>query len=336
MRARIESVKFVRSSNGIFGKGSIKLAVEAALECLKEVDMPASDVDLLINTGIYRDKNIGEPAIAALIQQGIKANPGVREDGGQGTFSFDLANGGCGLITAMNLVHNYMDAKDLDVGLVVTSDVDPAPGVTEGYNFVPAGAAILLEAEDEPIGFTNFMTRTFPKYEDMFESRVLFKGSKAGKGRNVLHLSERKAYMARCVDCAEKAVTEFMDQSPIDPKMLDLIITSQSPIGFPKKFRVRMGLRRSRVIDVSEEYGALHTAGPAAALDRVMEDGRFGRAENILFVTVGAGITVSMALYKKEKEEQIDQEGLAVEEGDEDELKDMLEEDEGDLDGSEG
>src|SRR5512137_727990 len=89
MSARIEAVKFVRSNNGLFGKGSIKLAVDAALGCLKEVDMPASDVDLLINTGIYRDDNIGEPAIAALIQQGIRANPGVREDGGPGTFSFD-------------------------------------------------------------------------------------------------------------------------------------------------------------------------------------------------------------------------------------------------------
>jgi 3-oxoacyl-[acyl-carrier-protein] synthase III len=336
MSARIEAVKFVRSNNGLFGKGSIKLAVEAALACLKEVDMPASDVDLLINTGIYRDNNLGEPAIASLIQQGIKANPGVREDGGPGTFSFDLANGGCGLISAMQLVHSYMEAKDLDVGLVVTSDVDPAPGTSERYNFVPAGAAILLEAEDEPVGFTNFLTKTFPKYEDMFESRVVFKDHKHSKGRNVLQLTERKAYMARCVDCADKTVTEFMEQNHMDPKMLDLIIPSQSPVGFPKKFRVRMGLRRSRVIDVSEEYGALHTAGPAAALAQVVEDGRFARAENVLFVTVGAGITVSLALYCKEKEEALDKEGLPVEEGDEAELKGMLEEDEGDMDGSEG
>ncbi len=336
MSARIEAVKFVRSSNGLFGKGSVRLAVEAALGCLKEVDIPPCDVDLLINTGIYRDDNIGEPAIASLIQQGIKANPGVRQDGGPGTFSFDLSNGGCGLITAMNLVHNFMEAKDLDVGLVVTSDVDPAPGTTEGFNFVPSGAAILLEAEDEPIGFSSFLSRTYPKYEDMFESRVVFKGTHAGKGRNILHLSERKAYMARCVDCAEKTVSEFMEQNHLDPKMLDLIIPSQSPVGFPKKFRVRMGLRRSRVIDVSEEYGALHTAGPAAALARVIEDGRFARSENILFVTVGAGITVSLALYRKEKEEVIDQEGLAVKEGEEEELKGMLEEDEGDVDGSEG
>jgi 3-oxoacyl-[acyl-carrier-protein] synthase-3 len=336
MSARIEAVKFVRSNNGLFGKGSIKLAVEAALGCLKEVDLPPSDVDLLINTGIYRDDNIGEPAIAALIQQGIKANPGVRQDGGPGTFSFDLANGGCGLITAINLVNNYMAAKDLDVGLVVTSDVDPAPGMTEGYNFVPAGAAILLEAEDEPIGFTSFLTKTYSKYEEMFESRVVFKGRKPGKGRNILQLTERKAYMARCVDCTEKTVLEFMDQNHLDPKQLDLIIPSQSPIGFPKKFRARMGLRRSRVIDVSEEYGALHTAGPAAALARVIEDGRFAKAENVLFVTVGAGITVSLALYHKEKEEALDKEGLAAEEGDEAELKGMLEEDEGDTDGSEG
>jgi 3-oxoacyl-[acyl-carrier-protein] synthase-3 len=336
MGARIESVDFVRSGSGLLRKGSIKLAVQAALGCLKKADMPPNEVDLLINTGIYRDENIGEPAIASLIQQGIKANPGVKEDG-QGTFSFDLANGGCGLVTAMNIVHNLMESEDIDVGLVVTSDADPVPGTSEGYEFVPAGAAVLLEPSDTEEGFVGFKSETYPKYEDMFESRVVFIGDKERpKGRNILRISERKAYMARCVDCAQKSVEAFIEKAGLDLKALDLIITSQTPVGFPRKFRVRMGLRKSRVVDISEEYGPLHTAGPAAALDAAIEDGRFARAERVLFVTVGAGITVSLALYHKEREEEVDQEGLAVEEGEEDELVGMLEEDEEDEDGSEG
>ena len=35
----------------------------------------AHDVDLLINAGIYRDRNLGEPAFAAMIQEDIGANP---------------------------------------------------------------------------------------------------------------------------------------------------------------------------------------------------------------------------------------------------------------------
>jgi len=332
MGARIESVHFVRSSSGLLGKGSIKLATMAALGCLKKAEMSPEEVDVLINTGIYRDDNIGEPAIACLIQQGIKANPGVNEDG-HATFSFDLSNGGCGLISAMNVVHNLMESKDINVGLVVTSDADP--GQSEGYRFPPAGAAVLLEPGSPEDGFTGFRTETFPKYEDMFEGRVVFVGDKERhKGRNVLRVTEHKAYMARCVDCAQRSVESFMGQLGIDIKALDLVIPSQAPVGFPRKFRVRMGLRSSRVVDVSEEYGELHTAGPAAALAKAIEDGRFAKAERVLFVTVGAGITVSLAMYQKERDAEVEQEGLAVEEGEEDELVGMLEEDE--EDGSEG
>ena len=32
-------------------------------------------MDLLINAGIYRDRNLGEPALAAMIQQDIGAHP---------------------------------------------------------------------------------------------------------------------------------------------------------------------------------------------------------------------------------------------------------------------
>jgi len=326
MGARIESVHFVRSGTGLLRKGSIKLATLAALGCLKKAEMAPCEVDLLINTGIYRDENIGEPAIASLFQQGIKANPGVNDDG-HATFSFDLANGGCGILNAINIVHNLMESDAINVGLVVASDADPGP--SEGYGYAPAGAAVLLEPGSNEEGFIAFRTDTYPKYENMFESRVVFMGDKGrSKGRNIMRIMEKKAYMARCVDCAQRSVEDFVEKMGLDLKTIDLVIPSQSPIGFPKKFRVRMGLRRSRVIDVSEEHGELHTAGPAAALAQTIDDGQFARAERVLFVTVGAGITVSLALYHKEREVEINREGLAVEEGEEDELVGMLEEDE--------
>ena len=62
-----------------------------------------ADVDMLINAGIYREDNMGEPALAALIQEDIGANRGQPPIGGHGTFSFDLMNGTCGVISAIQL-----------------------------------------------------------------------------------------------------------------------------------------------------------------------------------------------------------------------------------------
>ena len=54
---------------------ALHLAVAAAKTCLQRAGREPDDVDLLINTGIYRDKNLAEPALAALIQEDIGANP---------------------------------------------------------------------------------------------------------------------------------------------------------------------------------------------------------------------------------------------------------------------
>src|SRR6516164_8287214 len=78
---------------------ALRLAVTAARDCLNETGRTPHDIDLLINAGIYRDRNLGEPALAAMIQQDIGANPEDPHAGAHGTFSFDIANGVCGTLT---------------------------------------------------------------------------------------------------------------------------------------------------------------------------------------------------------------------------------------------
>jgi predicted NBD/HSP70 family sugar kinase len=48
---------------------------------------------------------------------------------------------------------------------------------------------------------------------------------------------------------------------------------------------------------VPAELAAAHTAGPLAALESALETGLFQSARNTLFVTVGSGIGVGLALY---------------------------------------
>ena len=55
-------------------QSSIGMAVFAVQNCLKKVGMHVQDVDVLINIGVFRDKNIVEPAMAPLIQQQLGMN----------------------------------------------------------------------------------------------------------------------------------------------------------------------------------------------------------------------------------------------------------------------
>ena len=58
------------------------------------------EVGVLINSGVYRDSNTVEPAIGALIQQGIGLGLTYQRSDPK-CFSFDLMNGACGMLNAV-------------------------------------------------------------------------------------------------------------------------------------------------------------------------------------------------------------------------------------------
>ncbi|HON24252.1 MAG TPA: 3-oxoacyl-[acyl-carrier-protein] synthase III C-terminal domain-containing protein, partial [Syntrophales bacterium] len=80
-------------------------------------------------------------------------------------------------------------------------------------------------------------------------------------------------------------------------KDIDLIIPSQSPRGFLKELRKKKGLE-DKLVDVTDKMANVHTAGIGFALERVRSNGRFAAAKNCVFLTVGAGLTASVALYR--------------------------------------
>src|SRR3974390_2776330 len=102
MGARIEAVSAL-TSRGLRKPSARRLADAAARTCLAHAEKEPGDIGMLINAGIYREDNMGEPALAALVQEDIGASPGQPPIGGNGTFSFDLLNGTCGVISAIQI-----------------------------------------------------------------------------------------------------------------------------------------------------------------------------------------------------------------------------------------
>ncbi|HUO71638.1 MAG TPA: hypothetical protein VMU39_12760 [Solirubrobacteraceae bacterium] len=135
-------------------QSAVELADTAARACLERAERTPDDVQLLINAGVYLDRNISEPAIAALIQEDIGANPEIQPGAGQGTFSFDVRNGACGLLTGMYLVDGLLASGTVQCGIVVAGDVDPEPGVSEGYAFPAAAGAVVLSSHDDRPGLS--------------------------------------------------------------------------------------------------------------------------------------------------------------------------------------
>jgi 3-oxoacyl-[acyl-carrier-protein] synthase-3 len=285
------------------------LADAAARHCLELAGRTPRDVDMLINVGIYREDSMGEPALAALIQEDIGASLRNPPTGAPGTFSFDLLNGACGVITAVQIESALLESGVIQLGAVVSSDVHPD---LESPAFLrPAGGAILLRRDDGAAGFTDFGTETFPEYEDMFSSGLVWRERpgrrgprrpgrpRRSAGRNQMVVTVKPGYHARMADCAEEATRRFLRRLGLGIHDIDLLVPAPSAPGFVDSLRARLGIPGDRVAFTPEDLEGAHTTGPIAALQAAIRSGRLAEAENTLLLAAGAGITIALALYRQ-------------------------------------
>jgi 3-oxoacyl-[acyl-carrier-protein] synthase-3 len=275
----------------------LRLADAAARSCLERAGRRADELDLLINAGVYQDNTISEPAIASLVQEDIGANP-ERIGAGQGTFSFDVRNGACGLLTGIHLVDGMLASQTVELGMVVAGDTDPEPGVSQGFGFPAIGGAVLLSADDSRTGFTAFRFDTFPEHGELFQAYVDWH-DRAGRGvtnhgRNVLTVEIAESYAVRALECAESTVHELAAANALDLDEVDLLVATASVPGFGAALAERLGVSAERVASPSDRLAGAHTAAPAVALESApIQPGR-----TALLVSAGAGITVAAALYR--------------------------------------
>src|SRR4051812_38621968 len=151
---------------------ALQLAVSAASSCLQEARRDADDLDLLVNAGIYRDKNLGEPALAALIQEDIGANPEDPHGNAHGTFSFDISNGTCGILTALQIVDGFLKSHMISCALITASDADPGHGMSDHFPFSPVGAALLCNWTDDDYGLGAVSLVSDPDEGENFRATV--------------------------------------------------------------------------------------------------------------------------------------------------------------------
>jgi len=281
--------------------GARRLADIAARHCLDDAGRSAGEVDMLVNAGVYRERGLGEPALAALIQEDVDLNAQPR-DNAHGTFSFDIDNGACGFLTAVDLLRGFLLANAIDLGMAVASDSPPGPLHTRGFPYAEAGGAALLARDDTAEGFVDLRFVTFPEYAGLLEGvwewrprRRIRPGGAPGSNR--LAVLERPAFRDRAVDCAYDVTHAFLDASGVSPRDVDLLVAAPEP-RFADPLATRLGIDENRVLHLGEQLGRAHTAAPVAAIDVARRQGRWQDAHTVLVVAAGSGITVATALYR--------------------------------------
>lgn len=275
-----------------------ELAERAARQCLDEAGVRPDEVDLLINAGIYRENHLGEPALAAIIQHDLGLNAELQPHAGRhGTFSFDILNGACGALTALQLADTLMRAGTIRCALIVAEDT--RPDRDSEFPFTPAGAAVLLGWSDPVPGLVGHRMDTIPDSRDAFTSTLQWRPVPhlpgRPSGRNTLTIERDETFEALAGRAAAAALEDYLVAASVTLGSADCLVVSG--LSDPEVLR-GPAVGECSVVGVPDELGAVHTAGPLAALHAAGAAGHLGRARNVVLVAVAAGLTVGITHYR--------------------------------------
>jgi 3-oxoacyl-[acyl-carrier-protein] synthase-3 len=290
----------VAEGHGRRGRSAHRLADAAARLALERAGLAAPELDLLVNAGLYHDRVMGEPALAALIQEDIGANPEDPHLGGHGTFSFDVADGACGMLTALQIADGFLRAGTIRHALVVASDADPGHGIAPGFPFAPAGAALVCSWRDGPGGIAGFHFAD-PAPEPASDGDAFGGGLRAtiafDDRRNRLVVEEEPDFDARAARWAARAASDLLDELGQRADDVDLVIANPLTDAFLTSLATELGVAGERVSRASSPR--VHTAGLGFALDAAGNGpGPVLAGRTALLVSAGSGPTVGAALLR--------------------------------------
>ena len=258
--------------------GALEAVDAAARSCLERADRTAGELDLLINAGVYHDRILSEPAFASLIQEDIGANPRQPPGAGHGTFSFDVSNGACGLLTGIHLVDGMLASGTAKLGMVVASDMDPEPGVSRGVRLSRGRRRGPVERGRLPRGLHGFPLRHVPRVRGAVPELRGLAGrcrARAGTrhGRNILTVEIAESYAARALECAESTARELAAAQALDLGEVDLLVATASVPGFADALAGRLGVPAERVASPPDGLAARAHGRAAVALESVATRG---------------------------------------------------------------
>lgn len=276
-----------------------KLADEAATLALDRAGLQAGDIDLLLNAGLYHDRNLGEPALAALIQEDIGANPEDPHGAGHGTFSFDVANGSCGMLTGLQVADGFLRARTIRHALVVASDADPGRRLARNFRFAPTGAAIVCgwRAGDEGMQGFRFAYRPGSegdgdRRDDGLRATVAFES-----GRNRLTIDEPPGFAAAAGAWASEVAAKLLADHGLTASDVDLVVANPLAPDFLDALAAGLGVAPGRLVAPSNGQRA-HTAALGVALEPVIGR-RDHEGKTTLLVSAGAGPVAGAALLRR-------------------------------------
>lgn len=295
MRAKIKAIG-TSVSPGVMS--SIEHGVIAGKNCIEKAGIKLDEVSYIFNVGVYRDSNMVEPSMAALIQKGIGINRDfIRFPVSATTFSADLMNGASGALNALQVTDALFRAGRKGYVLVISCDAHPSSGPAEGFPVNPCGAAILLESSETDTGFSGFVFNdTTDEY--IGESSYVDFEKRGLEGRTTIEVVAEPDYHEKLLYFSALTASGFIKEQGIDPKTTALIAPSFNA-SFASDLGKRLNFTDDAVINTWSKYGNPFTSFFGLGFDLLESNTELDNYRKVLVVGAGAGLNANCALYHR-------------------------------------
>ena len=266
-------------------------AAIAAKQCIAKAGIDPLDIGLIINVGIYRDRNMVEPAMGVMIQKELGINLDyVKANNQKAAFSLDLMNGGIGALNALQVADAVLQG-DVRYVLVVAGEIHPSQVEVKGFPYAVSGSAMLLgKGSSSRSGLQGF---AFYSQTEKGPGRKGFLpvASLGGEGRTAMTIESSADYVRDARVLAARECQRYLQSHGLAAKNMNLV-SSQLDAEFATALAKELGVARHT--DVFKQFGKdPHSAVFGHALHSI----EWKPGDEILFVGAGSGITIGCVHY---------------------------------------
>jgi hypothetical protein len=280
---------------------SLDHVITAAKTCLENACVNHAEVDLLLFVGTTKLDMVSEPSTASLIQQRLQLNLSYDNYfAGSSTFSFDIANTGCGFLIACQTLDAIIQARGPQSALVVASDLHPSGRPDADSPFAPTSAAAFLIADDGSCdgsgGFQAYTFRTAPEYGPGIRCTLSPYSTTTESMTRAVYVFDTD-YGDQAQRLLVKTIGEHLDKKPSWPTdgLSPRLICSELPGKTVSDIVCATGLPVGAPVDVGTPFGPLNTTAMIAGFHHLSQT--TSSAGPILFAACGAGLTAMVGSY---------------------------------------
>ena len=270
------------------------LAIKAAQQALKDAQLEAKDLDLIIIATITPDMQF--PSTACIVQNGL---------GAKNAICFDISAACAGFVYAIVIAKQFIATGSCKNALVVGSEVMSSVTDWQDRNTCVlfgdgAGAAVLAPVKSGGI-LSGYLGNDGSKVD-----LLLIPGGGSRHPATHKTVDDHQHYLKMEGNEVFKLAVKIMSESAqialkqagLECSDVDLVIPHQANIRILSAVAKKLRLPEEKIYLNIEKYGNMSSASTAVALCEAVREGRIKKGDVVLLDAFGAGLVWGACVIK--------------------------------------